>query len=475
MLTTVSVLIALVLGQAQPTTPEPPAPGAAPAAEGPAANEEAGAAREDASHVPTRRYVIERIDLRGLKRARPEAVRRHLLFEEGEILDPERVLLSRLALLQLGWFSRVESHVERGTERGKVLVVFDVVERNTLLVTDLVIGSTRPQPLYGGLGLSQQNFLGQGLGLSGGAVYGGPAEGRGGDPFRYSLRAGFFAPDLWVPHLRLVAGISGIFLRGEELTCPDVKCDQFSGNFGRAPRTRYQRAGGEVLLGVRPGPFERLSASYRYERIHAVRVDLAPGIGPSIHEGWSNLGALTGAYEIDTRDDFFYPTEGFHALGQVTLASRLVGGDYEFSRYLVQADTAYSLFRFPLRFQGAVGAVQGDAPFFDRFYAADYSYFAVGPALGRAMELNFSTDSRYDAFLAMGGLEYGFPLWSRADSPFHRAFLAVGARAVFSSAKLGGARTDFSKLPVSADVALRLDTLIGTFNVSVGYLLDNAL
>jgi hypothetical protein len=122
-----------------------------------------------------------------------------------------------------------------------------------------------------------------------------------------------------------------------------------------------------------------------------------------------------------------------------------------------------------------VGAVQGDAPFFDRFYAADYSYFALGPALGRAMELNFSTDSRYDAFLAMGGLECGIPLWSRTDSPFHRAYLAVGGRAVWSSAKLGGARTDFSKVPLSADVALRLDTIIGTFNLSIGYLLDIAL
>jgi outer membrane protein assembly factor BamA len=475
MLTTVSVLIALALAQTQPTAPGAPTPGSAPATEGQAPGQEAGAVAEEANRVPTRRYVIERIELRGLSRTRPEAVRRHLLFEEGEILDPERVLLSRLALLQLGWFSRVETHVERGTERGKVLVVFDLVERNTLIVTDLVIGSTPPQPLYGGLGLSQQNFLGQGLGLSGAFVYGGSAAGRSNEPNRYAVRAGFFAPDLWLPHLRLVAGASALFLRGEELTCPDVKCAEFTGDFGAAPRTRYQRAGGELLLGVRPGPFERLSASYRFERIHAIRLGLAPGVGPAIHEGWSNLAALTGAYEVDTRDDFFYPTEGFHALGQVTLASRLVGGDYEYSRYLIQTDTAYALFRLPLRFQAAVGVVQGDAPFFDRFYGADYSYFAIGPALGRAMELNFSTDSRYDAFLSMGGLEYGIPLWTRRDSPFHRAYLAVGARAVWSSAKLGGSRTNFSSIPFSADIALRLDTLIGTFNLSVGYLLDIAL
>jgi outer membrane protein insertion porin family len=355
-----------------------------------------------------------------------------------------------------------------------VVVVFDVVERNTLVVTDLVIGSTKPQPLYGGLGLSQQNFLGQGLGLSGGFVYGGLPQGRSHDPSRYAVRAGFFAPDLSLPRLKLVAGISGLFLRGEELVCPDVECAGFQSNYGNAPRIRYLRAGGEAQLGVRPGPFERLVGAYRLERVHATRIGVDPVAGPAIHEGASVLASLSGTYEVETRDDFFYPTDGFRASGQVTFASRLVGGDYEFSRYLLQLETSYGLLRLPLRFQAALGAVQGDAPFFERFYPADYSYFAVGPALGRAMELNFSTDSRYDAFLAMGGVEYGIPLWSRQDSAFHRAYLAIGVRTVWSSAALGGGRTDFSKTPLSADLALRLDTLIGTFNLSLGYALDNA-
>ena len=210
-------------------------------------------------------------------------------------------------------------------------------------------------------------------------------------------------------------------------------------------------------------------------RVHADHLGV-PAVGaPAIAEGWTTLAALTGSYEIDTRDDFFYPTDGFRGVGQVSLASRLVGGDYEFSRYLVQLETSYDFFRLPIRFQGAVGAIQGDAPFFERFYAADYSYFAIGPALGRAGELNFSTDSRYDAFLSMGGVEYGVPLWNRDDSPFHRAYLSIGVRGVWSSETLGGRRTPFSKLPISADAALRLDTSIGTFNISLGYLLDNAL
>ncbi|BDG02071.1 BamA/TamA family outer membrane protein [Anaeromyxobacter oryzae] len=426
-----------------------------------------------------RRYRVERVEFRGLVHTRADEVRRHVLVAEGDILDQDRVLLSRLRLLQLGWFSRVEARVARGSERGLVVLVFDVVERNTLVVTDLVFGTTGPQPFYGGLGLSQQNFLGRGLGLSGAFVYGGAPLGRPDDPSRFALRGGFFAPDVAVGRLPpLVFGFSGVFLRGEELACGDPACDAFSADhYAGAPRIRYQRTGGDLTLGFRPGPFERVSGTYRYERVHATGVDLAlgvPGAAPPVLPGWSNDSALTLSYEIDTRDDFFFPTEGVRGLAQVTLGSKLLGSDYEYSRYLLQLETAYALFGQRLRFQSALGVAQGDAPFFDRFYAADFSYFAVGPALGRALELNFSTDSRYDAFLAMGGLEYGVPLWSRGGF-FQRGYVAFGVRGVWSSQTLGGGRTTYSKIPFSADVALRLDTPVGTFNASLGYAVDNFL
>lgn len=476
-----SALVALVLAAGGP-----PATAASPAtstATPTATPSPSPAARPPPGEAPalTRRYAIERIELNGLAHTRADEVRRHLLVQEGELLDDQRVLLSRLRLLQLGWFSRVETRLERGSERGQVVLVFDLTERNTLIITDFVLGTTPAQPIYGGLGLSQQNFLGRGLGLSGAFVYGGTPAGRRSDPSRYTLRGGFFAPDLTVAGLPpLVFGASGLYLRGEELACGDPGCDAFSGRLGSAPRLRYERAGGELTVGFRPGPFERISMSYRLEHLHGQGLGAAldptgAAAAPPIRAGDSTLAILSGTYEIDTRDDFFFPTEGVRGVVQVGLASRIVGGDYEYSRYLLQLETGFGLLGQRLRFQGTLGAVQGEAPFFDRFYAADYSYFAVGPALGRALELNFSTDSRYDAFLAMGGLEYAVPLWARGDRFFQRGYLAVGARGVWSSRTLGGSRTGFSKVPLSCDVALRLDTPVGTFDVSLAYALDNAL
>jgi outer membrane protein assembly factor BamA len=449
------VLLALALAQAAP--PEAPRP---------------------ADPSPqTRRYQIERIRITGLERAKDSEVRRHLLVAEGELLDEERVLLSRLRLLQLGWFSRVETRIEKGTERGLVVLVVDVAERNTLIVTDFILGSTDPEPIYGGLGLSQQNFLGRGFGLSGAFAYGGSPVGRPDDPDRFAVRGSFFAPSLDVGRVKrgLALGATFLLVRGEELVCGDPECSAFDDRFGAAPRIRYERIMGEGTVGIRPGPFERLLASYRHETVEARRIGaLAAGSEPAVFSGRSYVSALTGTYERDTRDDFFLPREGMRGLFQVTFGSRLLGGDYEYSRYLLQLESAFALLARPLRIQVAAGAAQGNAPFFDRFYAADFSYFAIGPALGRALELNFSTDPRYDAFLAMGGLEYAVPLWT---SPrfFRRGYLALGVRGVYSTATLGGDRTSFSRSPVSGDVALRFDTPVGVFNLSAGYLLDNVL
>jgi len=425
-----------------------------------------------------RRYFVERIRFAGLERTRESEVRRHVALTEGDPLDDGAVLVSRLRLLQLGWFSRVETRVERGSERGQVALVFTVTERNTLLVSDLILGSTRAQPVYGGIGLTQQNFLGRGLGLSGAFLYGGSPAERPLDPARFCARAAFFAPDIGLGRFlpRLVAGANALLLHGEEFACSDPACRPYRGRIGQAPRLRYDRAGGEAVIGTRPGPYERIFAGYRIEALRGTHLPgpdpSAAGALPSLHLGRSLLTAITATYDRDTRDDFFLPREGTRFLAQVTFASPSLGGDYEYARWLVQAETALGLPRgHAFRLVAAAGATQGDAPFFERFYGADWSYFTVGPAIGRALELNFSTDSRYDALLAATGAEYAIPLWS-GGSFLHRGYLALGVRAVYSAARARGGRTAQSRTPFSGDAALRIDTPVGSFNLSLGYAAD---
>jgi outer membrane protein assembly factor BamA len=454
-----------------------PAPALAAVALALLASAQGDAAAEQSMPI-ARRYVIERIQLDGLERTRPSEVRRHLSMAEGEILDDQAVLVSRLRLLQLGWFSSVETRVEKGSERGLVVLVFEFRERNTLIVSDLVIGSTGPQPLYGGLGLSEGNFLGLGLTLSGAFVYGGTSADRPLDPASFAVRGAFFAPDLAVAGLPLVLGLSFAGSRGWEFACSDPDCNSFHGRHGDAPRLRYDRVGGELTVGLRPGPFERLLAGCRLERVGASAISgAAPdgGAFPSIKTGRSYITALAATYDRDTRNDLFFPTGGTRFALNVVFGTQALGGDYEYSRYLAQVESDHGLPRgHALRLLGTAGAVQGDAPFFERFYAADFAYFSVGPALGRALELNFSTDSRYDAYLLMLGAEYGVPLWSGGRF-FYRGYVAIGARWLFTAARAKAGRTPVSSTPFSGDLALRLDTPVGSFNLSMGYALDNFL
>jgi outer membrane protein insertion porin family len=468
----VAAALAVALAAAEPSAPIEPPPN-----EAETSVPDGG---EPALLAP--RYVVERIDIRGLERTHASTVRKHLLVTEGDVLDDRAVLLSRLKLGQLGWFHGVETRVERGSARGLVVLVFSVQERNTLLVSDLFIGTTEPQPIYGGLGLAQQNFLGRGLAVSGAFVYGGRPSQSPLAPARLSLRAGVAAPNLPIWGERTHAGASVLWIRGEELTCRDPECDAFEDGFGDAPRLRYSRAGGAVEVGSRTNPFARVLVSLRLETIYATDVrgqaaerDQGGGPLPPLQLGRSTLSALVVGYLRDTRDDPFFPRDGTRLDASVTFGSRVLGGDYDYSRYLVQGEADLSPWRdHGLRLQAALGAVQGDAPFFERFYAADWAYFSLGPALGRALELNFSTDSRYDRYLLMVGGEWGVPLWSGGRT-FHRGWLALGARAVWTSADAGEGRTRLSRTPLSAEVALRFDTPVGAFNVSLGYLLDNFL
>jgi outer membrane protein assembly factor BamA len=470
-LTAAALALALALGRAGEGAPD-------------AADPVAGPAPEDADGAPAlaRRYVVERIAFAGLERTRSSELRKHLLLKEGDLLDEEAVLLSRLRLGQLGWFSRVDAHVERGRARGLVVLVFTVRERNTLLVSDLFVGSTDPQPLYGGLGLVEHNFLGRGLGLQGAFVYGGSSDVPLA-PSRLSLRGAFSAPSLVVRGVRVHAAASLLFVRGEEITCSDPDCDAFASRFAGAPRLRYSRRGGALEAGTRTSPFARVLVGVRAERVTATQdrgaadlLDAGGGPLPPLRLGRSTLTALTLGWVRDTRDDPFLPRAGTRLDAGVTAGLEALGGDYEYSRYLVQGEWALSPWRdHGLRLQAALGAVQGDAPFFDRFYAADWAYESFGPALGRALELNFSTDSRYDRLLGMGGAEWAVPLWSRSGRLFHRGYLALGARAVWSAADAEAGRTRASRSPLSAEAALRFDTPVGRFNLSLGYALDNFL
>jgi hypothetical protein len=410
--------------------------------------------------------LIERIEISGDVRVPASAVLEHIPLRPGDVATPDGILEARARLVQLGAFSDVELMIVPGSEPGRIVLRVHVVERNPWIIGDVMLAQTPVARPYAGLTLGNAS----GLGLGRGAAIAGATD--GGD--RSVVRGTLYEPGLPFGDRSVVGGLQLLWLQGLESGCATPSC---GGHYSAIPWVRYRRVGGEIDVGFRPSAFSRVLFGYRLESVH-VRSDpgVSPAARPALPEGNSVLSALVITFDRDTRTDSFLPHHGSRVLARMDIGTEAIASAYEYSRYLLEAEEWLPLRGGnALRLDAALGLLQGNAPAFDRFYAADWSYFSVGVAAPRFAELNFSSDSRYDAFLAVAGGEYSLRFWSDPTKFFRRGFVAFGVRMVFTAATPGGARSLVSQVPVSFDLALRVETRIGIFGIGLGYLIDQVL
>jgi outer membrane protein assembly factor BamA len=459
------------LAQSSPGVPRPSrgAPGDQPGTTAPFGTEggKGLATRSQAERdVQAAPFAIERIEITGNVRVSSSAILAHIPVRAGDVATPDGILDTRVRLVQLGAFSEVELTDIPGSAPGLIVLRIHVIERATWSIGDFLLAWTPVARPYGGITLADSSALGLGRGV---AVAGATD---GGD--RSVVRGTIYEPDRLIAGRSLVGGLQLLWQHGLESGCSTPRC---GGYFNAIPWVRYRRIGGELDVGFRPGTFSRVLFGYRLESVH-VRSDAGvdPVARPPLPEGNTVLSALVLAFDRDTRTDAFLPRDGSRLRGRIDVGSAALGGDYEYSRYVIEGELWLPLRGgHALRLDAALGLLQGDAPAFERFYAADWSYFSIGVAAPRFAELNFSSDSRYDAFLAVAGAEYSLPLWNDRPGFFRRGFLAFGIRTVYSSATPSGARSLVSQVPVSFDLAIRVDTRIGIFGLGLGYLIDQVL
>jgi hypothetical protein len=410
--------------------------------------------------------IIEGIEISGNVRTPPSAIRDHLTLHPGNVATAEGVLEMRVRLVQLGAFSDVEVTTAPGSAPGRVVLRVHVVERTPWIIGDVLLAQTPVARPYGGLTLANSSAFRLGLG----AAIAGATDGDG----RVVVNGTLYEPDLPLGGRSWIGGLRLLWQQGLESGCATPSCD---GHYSAIPWVRYRRAGGEVDIGFRPSAYSRMLFGYRLE---SVRVRSDPGVSPAarppLPEGDTLLSGLVLSFDRDTRTDAFLPHDGSRLQARIDIGTAALGSDYEYSRYLLEWEQWFPLRGgHALRLDAALGLLQGDAPAFDRFYAADWSYFSIGVAAPRFAELNFSPDSRYDAFLLVFGGEYSLPLFTGRTGFFRRGFLAFGIRTVYSAATPGAARSLLSQVPVSFDLALRVDTRVGIFGIGLGYVIDQIL
>jgi outer membrane protein assembly factor BamA len=447
----------LAVGATQTATTATAAPGmdalAAPFDE----DEEADLDREE---PPT---FIEAIEIIGNTKTERSVIVRRLSVAVGDLVDDDKIDQSRLRLQSTGFFRSVEFGLRRGSRRGRVVLVIEVVERNTITIDGLHLGRSQVTPFFAGLVLEERNFLGRGMSVRAGATAG--RERRG-------LRLDVLVPELSDTPLGLSASLV-LAQAAEPLAAEDPT----------ALELRYSRAGGSLGLNFGIGPTQRVSLDYRLESILADRLpNLDPAIlraAPSIQFDESILSTLSLRYERDTRDDPFVPTQGGKIALAVEVGSKILASSYEFSKYTADLQLAFTMFgdhAARLRLFG--GLIQGQAPFFNQFFVRDFAFFDFGgDALARVLGINYSAFTDYDDLILSGGLDYNVPFFRSKAETLQRAYLfaAVDVSATASLDELQedvGGRGPRGRVPISFDLGVKLDTFIGHFKLSAIYVLD---
>jgi len=456
------------------------------------------------------RYVLERVEVRGNDKTADFVVLRYVPFEAGDVLDVDDPDIDgiRYRLLGSGYFETVHLSLTRGSARGRVVLVVEVEERNTIIVEHLALGlsqgventtDTASDLLpYLGLTLAETNFLGTGIALS---LSGLISERQQGVSVRFNdptFRGSAFS-----------LGLAGFFNNGREFFGTDalvaVRCPPDLDPGEPCPAeveansavVFYRRYGLRVGSGVDLGNAAWLTLDWQPELVDVpIRPDAASemrgtDIEPidfAIREGTSFLSTLRLGFHYDNRDDPVLPSRGVLVRLMVDGSSPILGSAYNFLkvhgqvRHWVPMPWGHG---HSVRFGIYGGVLFGDAPFFFKFYAADLSDLIPSRILEMNVDdrsppnlLNTSIVERRSGDLAgRVDVEYNLPIYQghgglrSVSGYFGGGLYALSDRRDLALSVPGyeGA----SKVPVDLtfDFGVRFDTSVGMFQVGFSTLL----
>ncbi len=453
-------------------------------------------------------YTLESIRVHGNRRTATDVIRNLIPIHLGETLDPgdARLEQGRYQLLGTGFFSSVELSIERGTERGRAVLVVEVVERNTFLLEQIALGvsegivdvrtgaASRLDP-YFGLSAGETNLFGAGLALRGSLLVSGAQQGA-----RLSLTDPTLAGS--------IAGLSiqGFFNRAREffgdedvLFSPVGTCRPEEMGMCEAARNAivdYFRGGGSIGTAIPVSSELRFFARWQIEAVHVLNRPAAASellgtevvpIDFAIHDGTSEISRLELSVALDTRDDPAITRSGLYVTGEVDLSSQLIGSSYDYFR-------AEVLFRdwiplpewdHSLRISFFGAAAFGDVPFFSQIYAADLSDLIPN----RMLEMNldhrgppnlFRNAIRELRFAHLGArldFEYAVRIFG-GDPVLRSGFIYANAGvyllaqpSFFTRPIAGYSGIDAFPWDLTFDLGLRFETPIGVFSVGFSSLL----
>jgi hypothetical protein len=244
--------------------------------------------------------VVEDVQCRGNTLTACDFIVGHVYVGQGDRLDEVELQNARLRLAAQRNFESVDIRLEKGSARGRVVVVIEVKEANPLATEWLVGASTRLESVRQVLGgrLTHQNLFGTGKFASATLAGQVPIDG----PEQREFAADLYYAD---PHLLdskryfAIAGVSYIDTRGEDLY----------GSFGEFEMLRFG-----ATIGRRLWDFSFLTIGYGYRAKLEGRSGRWQSDGTFELDEAENRHAVDVIYGWNSEDDLFFPTRGssFH-------------------------------------------------------------------------------------------------------------------------------------------------------------------
>jgi outer membrane protein insertion porin family len=388
-------------------------------------------------------------------------------------------------MLATGWFSDVVFKLEKGSKKGLVVLKISVDERSTLLISNLVLGVSKVTT-YGGLEVSEYNFLGRGLMLSGSFVLG--------DPYR-GYRAEFFDPSLF--NSAFAAGLAVYYTSGIDYLGYDnvvaIYPDSETSSTNPA-RIDFTRIGGSLTGAATIFKTLTLTLKYRFEYIDATlpiaashtRRGVTEPLDFGLMSGTSYISTLSAFLTYDSRNDPFLPDKGIYLNIGIELSNSIFGSTYNYSKYTLAFDYFTKLpWNHVIRLGFLGGLITGEAPLFERFYLGDLSDFIPDRVLGMAFDMRRSFNllktsinaMRYENIATKLYAEYIIPLYRKKriiygiDFFFSLGLFLLASADDFRTPPEGFEDVSPVPLDLTANMGFRLDTGAGFFEISVGTLL----
>ena len=442
------------------------------------------------SEIAPLRYELERIQVRGNVRTLERVVLRYVKRRPGDVVDvddPEWQLM-QYRLLGTGFFQRVSLSLRKGSSQGKVILVIDVVERNTIVVSGLWMGlsadadtdgNARPLTAYAGADVAETNLVGTGITVGAGMAFA---------QEQLALRARYFNPSFfgteWMTSATALYNDALEFYGNGHVLYDDH--DNVTAKVVDYAVVRYRRLGGAVGVGRDLGVTWQAWLDYRLERIDATLpfaashhrgLDTEP-IDFGLNRGLSVLSIARLTLQHDTRDSPILPTRGSHTTLTAEASLSALGSDYPFQRVTVATSKWFELpWNHVVGLGVFGGAIVGNAPIFERFYVGDFSDMLPSRLLGlnvdRRPPPNYLGTSivevRYGNYAAKVFGEYRIPLYRGSNAVYGVDFFgAAGLYTVASERDINDPPRGYSgvaRVPVDLtfNAGLQIDTNAGGF------------